>query len=155
MGLCVEKLNRLTLTITAQKYNCITHSGRTVLGPILYAIFVALMYELEDMSSFADDNYTIRWHSDLQTMIQNLETLLTRTTKWLKDSGLVVNETKTEVCLFSRQDIGPVRICINGTQLLTQNTISVLGLIFDSKLSWGPQVSNANSKSTKAVFLTT
>ena len=38
----------------------------SVLGPVLYAIFVSPMFDLEDMSSFADDNYTIRWHSNLQ-----------------------------------------------------------------------------------------
>ena len=94
----------------------------SVLGPVLYAIFVAPMYDLEDMSSFADDNFTIRWHSNFQTMIQNLETSLTKITKWLKDSGLVVNETKTEVCLFGRQDIAPVIININGSEVVTKNT---------------------------------
>ena len=29
----------------------------SVLGPVLYAIFVSPMFDLEDMSSFADDNY--------------------------------------------------------------------------------------------------
>ena len=36
-------------------------------------------------------------------------------------------------------------------EVVTKNTISVLGLIFDSKLTWGPQVASAISKSTRAL----
>ena len=69
---------------------------------------------------------------------------ITYFTKWLKDSGLVVNET-------SRQDIAPVRININGCEVRTKKTISVLGLVFNSKLTWDPQVASTVAKSMRAL----
>ena len=32
----------------------------SVLGPVNYAIFFSPLFDLEDMSAFADDNYTIK-----------------------------------------------------------------------------------------------
>ena len=62
-----------------------------------------------------------------------------------------VNKAKTEVCLFSRRDVAQQTVLIAGTAVLTSKTINVVGLVFDSKLSWGPQVTNAISKSSKAL----
>ena len=122
-----------------------------VLGPVLYAIFISPLFDLEDMSAFADDNYTIKWHRDIQIMITNLENSLSTIVKWLTDSGLKVNEEKTEICLFSRQDVRPVRVSVYGKSVITKPEMNVLGIVFDSKLKWGPQVSSALSKSSKAL----
>jgi hypothetical protein len=54
-------------------------------------------------------------------------------TKWLKKSGLKVNEAKTEVCLFYKNETRPVEIMISNTKVKSKSTISVLGIIFDSK----------------------
>ena len=54
--------------------------------------------------------------------------------KWLKDSGLKVNDSKTEMCLFYRADTQPVQIEINGTRIICKSTINTLGETFDSKL---------------------
>ena len=72
-------------------------------------------------------------------------------TKWLKDSGLVVNEDKTEICLFHRRDHEAVKIVINGKIITSKKTINVLGVVFDSKLQWSNQVSQAINKSKRAL----
>ena len=40
---------------------------------------------------------------------------------------------------------------INGKIIKSKKEINVLGIIFDSKLQWGPQVANAITKSTRAL----
>ena len=70
--------------------------------------------------------------------------------KWLKDSGLMVNDAKMELCLFYRADTQPIQIEINGSQIRNKLTINVLGVIFDSKLQWVPQIENVIAKSNKA-----
>jgi hypothetical protein len=40
-------------------------------------------------------------------LIEDIEKSLT---KWLKKSGLKVNETKTELCLFYKNEIQPVEV---------------------------------------------
>ena len=75
-----------------------------MLGPILYALFVSPLFDLTEIVNFADDNFCVESHRDLAVLITNLEMRLEMITKWLKESGLVVNETKTEVCLFHLND---------------------------------------------------
>ena len=72
-------------------------------------------------------------------------------TKWLKDSGLKVNESKTEVCLFHRNDCQPISFFINDSKVTSSSTMNVLGITFDSKLQWSNQVNNCIRKSLRAL----
>ena len=73
-------------------------------------------------------------------------------TKWLRDSGLLVNESKTEVCLFHKNDQPKIFITIQNVRIESKKEMNVLGVIFDCKLTWGPQVANAICKAKKALF---
>ena len=86
------------------------------------------------MSNYADDNFIIRWESNLTKLIENMEKSLEAITKWLKKSGLKVNEAKTEVCLFHRSIEAQINLSINGSIIKSSNSMNVLGVIFDSKL---------------------
>ena len=59
---------------------------------------------------------------------------------WLTKSGTVVNEAKTDLCLFCRYDSPPLVIKINGKYVISKKVINILGVTFDSKLQWGDQV---------------
>ena len=72
----------------------------SILGPILYAIFVAPLFDLTDLFNFADDNFSLAVSNSKQMAINLMAEKLTLITKWLKDSGLSVNESKTEACVF-------------------------------------------------------
>ena len=37
----------------------------SVLGPVLYAIYISPIFDLEDLSAFADNNYAIQINSDI------------------------------------------------------------------------------------------
>jgi hypothetical protein len=65
----------------------------SILGPILYAIYVSPVFDLITMLSFADDNFTVRWNKDKSKLIKELEKDLETLIKWLSDSGLKVNES--------------------------------------------------------------
>ena len=103
------------------------------------------------MSSFADDNYTIRWSKDILNAKIKLENSLSVITSWLKASGLKVKESKTKICLFSRGHMLLIEISLNGQIITTKSTINVLGIIFDAKLQWGPQVPMAITKASRAL----
>ena len=72
-------------------------------------------------------------------------------TKWLRQSGLKVNDAKTELCVFHRTDARPIEININDIMLTSKNHINVLGITFDTKLQWHLQVAQTISKSKKAL----
>ena len=59
--------------------------------------------------NFADDNFCVVWDRNLVALIENLEKRLEMIVKWLKGSGLVVNESKTEICLFHTNDQPQIR----------------------------------------------
>ena len=68
----------------------------SVLGPILYGIFVSPLFDLTPLTNFADDNFVIEFNSQINALIENMEKNLEMIVKWLKDSGLKVNESETE-----------------------------------------------------------
>ena len=123
----------------------------SILGPILYAIYVAPLFDLEDLSNFADDNFILTFNKVKQTAITLMENKLGIITKWLKDSGLKVNEDKTELIHFYRKDTPPVMISVNNTHVLSKDSINVLGIIFDSKLTWAKHISCQIGKANRAL----
>ena len=124
----------------------------SVLGPILYAIFVSPLFDLTPITNFADDNFVVVWNNQISDVILNLERDLEMITKWLKDSGLKVNESKTETCLFHQNDQPIVTIKIQGSSIKSSKTMNVLGVLFDSRLTWGPQVAHTIAKANRALY---
>jgi hypothetical protein len=119
----------------------------SVLGPILCAIFVSYLTEV---TNFADDNFVIQFNKYINQLILDFEMKLEIIIKWLKDDGLKVNNTKTELCLFHSNDTIPIKITLQGVEITSKKTINSLGVTFDSKLNWAEQVLNAIKKSNKA-----
>jgi hypothetical protein len=52
------------------------------------------------LTTFADNNYVVGYHKEKDLALRELVEKLVRIVKWLKDSGLKVNEKKTELCIF-------------------------------------------------------
>ena len=67
------------------------------------------------------------------------------------DSGLVVNDEKTDVCLFYKNDCQAIELRVNNKLIKSKSTINVLGVTFDSKLQWGTQFAQAITKSKQAL----
>ena len=64
---------------------------------------------------------------------------------WLTQSGLKINEKKTEICIFHRTITVKRIMVISNTPITTTNSINILGIIFDSNLNWNKQYNNAIS----------
>ena len=94
----------------------------------------------------------LEWNADLSLLIVNFEKKLEMIVKWLRGSGLIVNESKTEVCLFHRYGHPTVVINIQNAKITSKKEMHVLGVIFNSKLSWAAHVAFAINKSKKAIF---
>jgi hypothetical protein len=90
---------------------------------------------METFLSYADKTFIPKLKHSLQNLIKNIEKSLEEITKWLKDSGLKVNQGKTEICLFSKRNIAQVRIKFNGTTIESKKSKKVLGVVFDLKLN--------------------
>ena len=64
---------------------------------------------------------------------------------------MVVNEKKTELCLFHRNDSQLVSVRINDQTVYSKKSMNVLGVVFDCKLSWSEHVAHAIKKSNKSL----
>ena len=123
----------------------------SILGPILYAIFVSPLFDLAKMTLFADDNYVIHRSRQISELVTEMKRTLEKIIRWLTNSGLKVNDEKTEICLFYHKDTQPVTININGNEIISKNSMNVLGVHFDSKLNWQTHAQIAISKARKAL----
>ena len=73
-------------------------------------------------------------------------------TKWLHDSVLKVNKSKMEMCLFNRNDRKNVIFNLKDIDVTSTPQIIIQGIIFDSKLQWTEQISNAIKKANKSLL---
>jgi len=78
-------------------------------------------------------------------LLTNLWTKLYHVT-YLKGLGLVVNENKTEAVVFTKKDCIKTETDISGVKVTTKEVMKVLGVKFDSNLSWGPHIKNTQQK---------
>ena len=72
-------------------------------------------------------------------------------TKWLKDLGLKVNKSKTELCLFHRNPHESIHLMFNGVTLIGKQNMNVLGVILDSRLQWNEHVAQTIKKTASAL----
>ena len=142
---CIDGKNSMLVELV-----CGTVQG-SILGPILYAIYVSPLFDLHNLTNFADDNFVIRWSKFMPGLIVDMEASLESIAKWLRGSGLAVNDSKTELCLFHRLDQPRFKIKIFNSEIESKNTMNVLGVIFDSKLQWSAQVSHTILKANRAL----
>jgi hypothetical protein len=123
----------------------------SILGPVLYAIFVSRMLKIDFFLSFMDDTFIPKSNNCKSTMIKDMEKSIESLTKWLKNSGLKVNNNKTELCLFYKNDTAPISITLDGVSIKSTKNIYVLSVLFDAKLSWAPHIYNTIAKASKSL----
>ena len=121
------------------------------MGPILYAIYVSPLFDLTDLSNFADENFALTRNVCKQTVNNQMKSKLEKIVIWLQDSGLKVNESKMELCLFYRKDTQPIEIILNNVLVKSISHMNVLVVCFDSKLTWSQHVANTINKAQKAL----
>ena len=101
------------------------------------------MSDIEKLACFADDKFPLTWNRDKSVLVGIMEVKLKRIMDWLKDSGMKVNESKTDLCLFYKGDSTPISLNLYGKTIVSNKTMNVLGVIFDSKMQWSNQVAHA------------
>jgi hypothetical protein len=123
----------------------------SILGPVLFSLFMSPLLEIEDVMSYADDNYLIRGNKIKEVALQRLQFQVQKVQKWLTGSGLKVNVEKTEIVIFHKKDTATTSIKLNEVEIHTKKQMSVLGVIFDSKLEWSLQTENSARKARSAL----
>ena len=114
----------------------------SVLGPVLFAIFIAPLEDnIPDVVAYADDINQISSHREEQTAINICVNETSEIITWLRKNGMQVNNSKTEMCVFHKGDTRETEVMLDGIQITTKKSMKVLGVIFDTKLTWYEHIS--------------
>jgi len=99
--------------------------------------------------AYADDSYVVITGESFESMVQGLKDTIARHFDWLGSIGMTCNLEKTELISFCKEDI---RIQIGDVNINSSETMKVLGVIMDRKLSWEGHVEKIISGCKKITF---
>jgi hypothetical protein len=69
----------------------------SILGPVLYPMFISSLFEIESLFAFAGDKFVPKVGSNKkESKIRKQQSKPSES----EESGLKINENKTEICLF-------------------------------------------------------
>ena len=102
--------------------------------------------------TYADDNYVGAADENLERATEMVKTRMSRISKWMTMSGLKINISKTELCVFHRRNLVQISFELEGTEITSSRTINILGILFDSKMNWADHVKKAISESNSNLY---
>jgi hypothetical protein len=117
----------------------------SILGPVLFSLFVSPVFELKNIVAYADDTYMLASSRTKESLVTEIGEALTTISLWFRSSGLKVNEEKTEIVIFYKDNCNPEDVLINGTIIRTKAKMKVLRITMDTTLTWNEHVNNAIS----------
>jgi hypothetical protein len=106
---------------------------------------VAPLFSLEFILGFADDTFIPGLERCQAKLITDIENSLEAITKRLRQSSFLVNQDKTEICLYYKKDVCPITCSVEF------NRMNFLGVIFDSILKCSYKVSHCIQKTMSTI----
>ena len=120
----------------------------SILGPLLFNIFLCdlffIMNEV-DFASYADDNTPFFVGNDLDEVIFKLQSASKTLFQWFADNQMKANPDK---CHFICSSNLKTRIMIENGQIHNSIGEKLLGVFFDSKLTFQSHIDNICKKSS-------
>jgi len=124
----------------------------SVLGPKLFALYTKhLSTKLPDfchITAYADDTYVCIRDKTSDSLKEKVENSLTLHENYLSEIGMVVNKTKTELIVFSRNE-PPIIELSNGIKSVKE--IKALGITLSHNLTWDNHVAKMITKTSKII----
>ncbi|KAL4112023.1 hypothetical protein QTP88_015872 [Uroleucon formosanum] len=101
---------------------------------------------------FADDaNFSCR-SKNINTVQNHLQETVNYLEKWSAKTGFSFSTEKSSCIIFSRKkNIGKLNIKLNNTNIINKKHITILGVIFDSRLTWSPHIKSLKIATNKAL----
>ena len=125
------------------------------LGPTMFNLFMndlATHIHFGRLYSYADDSQLEHCAKpdELSQLKRHIEADLGQLSRWFHSNGLKVNPTKTEFLLAGTQastaKVSALTVNFEGVPLRHSESITILGVHFDSHLNWEKQVSSVAQK---------
>lgn len=126
----------------------------SVLGPMIFNLFISPLDEIVDETIFgyADDSYLLCHSKNIGYLQRRLAEQLRKHIFWLKGSGLVVNETKTELIIFHKNSTDNFSIRIEDKIIESKEEIKALGITLQRNLKWDSHIKNKINSCKSTLF---
>lgn len=129
----------------------------SILGPDLWNVSYdsLLRIEMPDetrLVGYADDVAALVAARNVEEAKLKLETVMLRVNEWMQDHGLSLAISKTEIVVLTKKRIPrifPVRI--GNAQIETKPAAKYLGVMVDSRMTFGEQIKQTADKAAKGV----
>jgi hypothetical protein len=118
----------------------------SILGPKLFNIYCANIAKAISKNSiivsYADDSYVLNSNCDLGLLIKETEACFASHVSFMRNIGMVVNETKTELLFSTRlKDIESISIATGpSSRVSSSKCIKALGVKISDDLDWSVHV---------------
>ncbi len=124
----------------------------SILGPVLYAMFISPLFEIESLFAFADNKFVPKVGYNKWKLVKDMETTLEAIRKWMQQSELEINENETKICLFYKCDTDAVTAKYGMDEITPTKSINILEVTFDFRLYWSQHIREAIVKSTRSFW---
>ena len=125
----------------------------SILGPLLFNVFINdLLLILKNICNFADDNTIYVCGNSLHDILTRLKADVLKSCEWFSTNMLVVNTEKFQM-MFLGCPSENVKLNLDGTTaLLASDSVKLLGITLDKRLSFENHVSSLCKKATTNVI---
>ena len=125
----------------------------SILGPILFKIFLNdLLDNLKnlDLYNFADDNTISAVSKSKTDLIKTLEYESNIAVKWFRENKMIVNFDKFQAMLLEERNETSnfCNLQIDNNEIETTNSVKLLAITIDSKLSFDSHISDLCNKAS-------
>jgi len=151
-------VNYKTMNSTCLSMSCGVPQG-SVLGPLLFIIYTNDLPNALTNSKcilFADDTTVFKSSSNINDLIDSVESDLLTLNDWFRANKLSLNITKTNFMIFSPKSVNkhPTITTINlGNQVILRvNCAKFLGIYIDDELQWDTHIDNLSCKLSSGAY---
>ena len=111
---------------------------------------IDLFYECEenDIANYADDTTPYSCGNDISIVISELQTISTKVLDWLGNNHMKANPGKCQLLLGTKS---PEVVSIDGIQIKSSTTETLLGITIDSELNYDNHIAAICNKVSRKI----
>ena len=127
----------------------------SILGPLLFNIFINDLLSVvskTDICNFADDNTIYSCASTLDEVLSSLNHDLSNILFWFKANQLAANPSKFQMLVLGEPNSNlPVSLYADNTMITSAETVELLAITIDSKLTFSSHISSLCHKANNKI----